>query len=158
MSDSLKTEKAYWKRVCAMASEPLVHKYPTTYVAGPISPTVLHSVEENIDLGIIAGFKLLLCGYYPIIPHLLAREMGMEGWRRECWMELDLPVMLACDRVIFLSSWQSSPGAVIEYKTAGEKSMLTATEPPLWELIVHPGTDEVGLVDPFTQQFKRVRT
>jgi len=156
MSRSIKTEKAYWRRVCALAGEPAVHRTPVTYVAGPISPTVLHNVEENIELSVIVGLKLLLCGYYPIIPHLLARELGMEGWSRECWMELDLPVLRQCDRVLFLSPWQASPGAVIEHREALRAGMPTAVEPTPWELIVNPGTRTLGLVDPFTRQFREV--
>lgn len=156
MSDLTKTEKAYWKRMCAMAVEPDVCTKPVVYVSGAISPTALRTIEENIDVATIAGLKLLLCGYYPVIPHLLAAELGMEGWSRGHWMKWDIPTMLACDRVIFLMSWQSSSGAVTEHKMAEKHGMEMANAPYTWELIVSPGTYSFGLVDPFTHEFVKV--
>lgn len=157
MNDQINVEKAYWKRVCRMAGEPEVRKDPVVYVSGPISAAPMHTPEENIDLGTIAGLKLLLCGYYPVIPHLLAAELGMEGWSREHWMKLDLPVMLACDKVFFLWGWKQSVGAVIEHTAAEKNCMPMALEPILWELVTHPGNLSSGLVDPFTREFVEVK-
>ena len=157
MNMTLDTELAYWRRICHMAGEPNVAQRPVTYVSGPISPTNLYTPEENITRATIAGLKLLLCGYYPVITHLLAAPLGMEGWSRKHWLSMDIPVMWACDRVLFMDNWSSSPGAVEERNAAVENNMIIADAPSHWELFVRPARHVLGLLDPFTRQFREVK-
>ncbi len=110
-----------------MASENLLRKPLTIYVAGPYTPTNcdLHDAariaEQNTQRAIRAGIEIMLKGHYPYIPHLThfvhIQMKNDEALKGDYWYQYDLKWIGTCDALLYLAP---SRGADVELKYAQE--------------------------------------
>lgn len=86
------------------------------YLAGPISPSNGHTVEQNITSAAAIYFQLVRAGKAAFCP-----QIGTDGRfdiDYETWMRFDFAVIDACDTVLMLPRWEMSSGARREHEYA----------------------------------------
>ena len=80
------------------------------YIAGPISGA---NIEANRKRFFEAEKRVELCGLIPLNPATL--PLGME---QSEYMQICMAMLFVADIVMMLDGWESSEGAVVEYKMA----------------------------------------
>lgn len=88
------------------------------YVAGPYrSKLGVHGIVENIRAAEQAALQLWRMGYAVICPH--KNTALFDGAAPDdVWLKGDIVMLLRCDAVYCLPTWESSTGAQGEVKAA----------------------------------------
>lgn len=100
---------------------------PQIYVAGPYRGKNAWEIERNIHEAKAVGPLVLAAGGFPVIPH--ANTAHFDGLvPDEVFLAGTLGMMLRCDGVWFLQTWEASSGARAEHAMAVERTL------PIWYL------------------------
>ncbi len=89
------------------------------YIAGPLSATATHSVEQHVADAVTLWMRLLKLGIPAFCPHLSA--LYPSAWTLfdyEFWMAYDFAVIDRCTHVLMMVGWRESKGAVREHDRA----------------------------------------
>lgn len=79
-------------------------------------------VKANIEHAKQAAIKIWKSGDVALCPHM--NTAFFDGiCPDETWLEGDIELMKRCDAVYFLSNWQDSEGAKVEYNLAQNLGM-----------------------------------
>ena len=81
------------------------------YLAGPLTPTVERTLEQNVQAAVDVFLSLAHEGVHAFCPHLTALAQGAFDVPYERWMEMDFAFLERCDVVLMLEGWERSPGA-----------------------------------------------
>ena len=85
---------------------------PRCYIAGPMTGYP----DYNYPAFHTAAAEMRALGWEVINP--AENHGGRTDLPREEYFRLDIPQLISCDLVLFLSGWQKSKGAKLEYKVA----------------------------------------
>jgi len=93
------------------------------YVAGPYTAPTRDGIEENIRKAEEVGKSVLLAGHVPVIPHKITGHWDacakFKGWAYDHWMDkFCFPLLRACDGILMMPDWNTSPGAMREREFA----------------------------------------
>ncbi len=97
------------------------------YIAGPISGLKYETAFANFER---AERSLADLGFDPVNPmkaNGLDGTSGQHSW--EDFMRKDIPLLIACEGIYLLQSWQRSRGAALEFEIATALKMPIIHEP-----------------------------
>jgi hypothetical protein len=87
------------------------------YVAGPYRAKNVWEVTRNIERAKEWGAEIAALGAMPVIPH--ANTALFDGIQSDrFWLDGTLELMLRCDAVYAMNTWQESTGAREEVRRA----------------------------------------
>jgi hypothetical protein len=96
------------------------------YLAGPIRPKGIQTLEGNIAAAKDAALTLWQMGYVVICPHAnsdLPVTKSQECVEVKAWLQGDLDLLARCDAMVVLPGWETSDGTRGEIKFAKERSI-----------------------------------
>lgn len=80
-----------------------------------------HRIEYNIWYASAIGLEAVRAGWAVINPHKnTAGYQAATEIPYDTWLRMDFALLLVSDAVVFLPSWNKSPGARAEHQYAGE--------------------------------------
>lgn len=103
---------------------------PLLYVAGPYSAATSLGRAWHVAQANLAAALLMEAGYNVLVPHQLGLGIDPDSSRfgEQRWYDLTMDVMLRCDGVVLLPTWERSRGARSERDAAIEAGI------PVYEL------------------------
>lgn len=84
------------------------------FVSGPYSADTKKQIAINVATAVMAGAKLAEAGYAPFVPHLSHYLHSLIPLPYESWIAIDLEFVLACDYMLMLPRYMTSPGSLRE--------------------------------------------
>lgn len=95
-----------------------------TYIAGRYRAKSINQVHNNIQIARQYAYKYWKLGDAVICPHMNTAFMdGPEFEDADNWINGDLRILEACDKIVMLPKWQSSKGAIKEHQKAKELNL-----------------------------------
>ncbi len=95
---------------------------PVVYVAGPYRGPSEWAVTQHIRYAEEAALELWKRGAAAICPHKNTAYFG-GACPDEVWLQGDIAILMKCDAVFALATWESSAGAREEIRIARERGI-----------------------------------
>jgi len=84
------------------------------YIAGPYSATTRKGRKANRDRAVLVGRKVVKCGHYPVIPHVIGFELEDLNDDWNWWMNVTSRELSTCDAMVLVPGYRNSKGAMSE--------------------------------------------
>lgn len=92
------------------------------FISGPYRAKTIYEIKKNIDNAEKIGLKYFKIGYAVFIPH--KNSAFFDGSCDDSvWLNSCIEILKRCDKIVMMSNWQKSSGAISEYNYARKNNI-----------------------------------